>query len=265
MVWRATARPASTRRSLASRLLAREGDSLPVSTETELVVRVPVDRIVLTIGIVVVSLLTIDFALQTLTELLGPPLPSWDRLVKLFNVSREQALPTWYSIIATLTCALLAVIAAARWRSGDRCRWHWTGLAAVFVAISVDEQIAAHEALTGPVRSVLNASGVLYYAWVIPALAFLVVFAGIYSRFFLALPDPFRRLFLIAALLYVGGAVGMALVGAWLADTRGVETLTYQTVATIEEVGEMSGIATLLYALLNYLRSRIGPITVNLA
>lgn len=267
MVWRATAKPAATRWTLLNGLLvgAREEEvSDPVARD--LTIRVPVRRVILAVALVAGSFLALDLVLQTVTELMAPPIPGWGKLVKLFNVSRETALPTWYSIIAILTCALLlGVISAAKWHARDRFRWHWAGLALAFLGISIDEQIMAHEGLATPVRNLLNTGGIFYYAWVIPALAFMAVFALVYMRFVLSLPEPFWRLFVIAALLYVGGALGMEMVGSWLADTRGVETLTYQTVATIEEIGEMSGIAVFLYALLNYLRRRIGPITVNLS
>lgn len=267
MVWRATAKPADARAALLNGLRVQEREAEATdAVAQDLVIGVPVKRLMLAIALIAGTFLALDLVLQTVNELMAPPVPGWGKLVKLFNVSRETALPTWYSIIAVLTCAmLLAVIATAKWYARDRFRWHWVGLSLIFLGISIDEQIMVHEGLATPVRNLLNTGGIFYYAWVIPAILFLTAFAAIYLRFVLNLPEPFRRLFVLAALLYVGGALGMEMVGSWLADTRGVETLTYQTVATIEEIGEMSGIAVFLYGLLNYLRRRIGPITVNLS
>ena len=45
--------------------------------------------------------------------------------------------------------------------------------------------------------------------WVIPALLAVTVFALVYLRFLFALPNRFRWLFILAAVLYVGGAAGL--------------------------------------------------------
>ena len=44
----------------------------------------------------------------------------------------------------------------------------WTRLALVFVYLSLDEALSFHERLNRPVRDLLDTSGALYYAWVIP-------------------------------------------------------------------------------------------------
>jgi hypothetical protein len=113
--------------------------------------------------------------------------------------------------------------------------------------------LAIHDAVEGPIRRFLDIrGGPLYYAWVIPGIAFVVFMAVAYFRFWWTLPHPTRALLGIAAALYLGGALGMEMVGSSYVVDHG-QNLTYGVMATFEEVLEMSGVITLLYALMDYL------------
>jgi hypothetical protein len=182
--------------------------------------------------------------------------------VAIFSVSSEGKLPTWYSAVALLICAvLLGAIAAAR--DGDPFRRHWSALAVIFGLMSLDEATAIHEMLSQPLRARLNTSGPLFFAWVIPAMAFLVILALAYARFMRALPRRTGGLFLLSGALYIAGALGMEMVGAQYADVHGA-TLAYGVLSTLEEVFEMSGIALFIYSLLDYLERRVACIEVPL-
>jgi hypothetical protein len=110
-------------------------------------------------------------------------------------------------------CALiLLVIASVKKERGDRFTRHWFVLSAIFALMSLDETAAIREQTTTPIKNYLNSGGVFLFAWVIPALAF-VVFAGLYFlRFLLSLDATTRRRFLLAGAVYVGGALGMEMV-----------------------------------------------------
>ena len=171
-----------------------------------------------------------------------------------FGVSSEGRLPTFYSGVTLLGAAmLLGIIAAQARRGGDRFGRHWAGLAAIFVLMAADEMLVIHELSIGPMRRLFGiTSGPLLFAWVIPALAFVAGVGAVYLRFVIALPARSRSLIVLAGLVYVGGALGLELASGLYVSARG-QDLGYGVLSSIEEVAEMTGIAVLLYALVDYL------------
>lgn len=174
-------------------------------------------------------------------------------LLNLFDVDLENSVPTWYSSqILFLCAAVLYLIFARKREQKERYTRYWLGLALVFLAFSVDEVVSFHEDVVGyALRSAFGLSGILYFGWVIPAAVLISFFALVYLRLFLDLPDRTRWLFLIAALMYIGGAFGMELVGGYYFDLYGPEHVTYAGITSIEEGMEMVGGALFFYALVS--------------
>ncbi len=69
-------------------------------------------------------------------------------------------------------------------------------------------------------------------------------------------------LFLIAGATYLGGVLGMELVGSSYIFNYG-PSLSYGIVATIEEVLEMLGIIVFIYALLDYLETHVESMLIR--
>lgn len=176
-----------------------------------------------------------------------------------FYFDAELNIPTVYSCFLLLSCAtLLAWIAAAKRRQDDPFRWHWLGLAALFFALTVDEAAALHELLIRPLRDAYALTGWLRFPWVIAGGSFAVVFAIAYLRFLRHLPTRTAGLFLLAGCLYVGGAVGMEMVGGRVfmeEGTPGRTLVPYMVAMTLEELFEMAGAIVFLMVLLQYLRT----------
>ncbi len=181
-----------------------------------------------------------------------------------FGVSSEGRLPTFYSGVTLLGAAmLLGIIAVHARRGGDLFARHWAGLAVIFALMAADEMLVIHELSIGPIRRLLGiTSGLLFFAWVVPALAFVAAFGGVYLRFVLALPARSRNLIVLAGLVYVGGALGLELASGLYVSARGYD-LGYGVLSTIEEVAEMCGIAVLLYALVDYLARDVPQVRVT--
>ena len=176
-----------------------------------------------------------------------------------FSVSNEGRLPTFYSGVTLLVAALLLAVTATHERNrGGRFARHWFGLSLIFVFMAADELLAIHELSMVPLRRLFGITGgPLFFAWVIPAAAFLVLLAITYARFLMALPRPSMRSFLIAGVVYVGGALGMELVGSAYFTSHSNDMI-YGVIATVEELGEMTGMAVFILALLDHL-ARIAP------
>jgi hypothetical protein len=174
-------------------------------------------------------------------------------IIKLFNFNLEANLPTYFSSLVLLgNGIILALIGRGHKKLGQKF-WYWLGLSAIFVFLAFDEMIQIHEQLRAPMEAMFNTSGLLYFAWFIPYLAVTILIAIAYFKFMMRLPKKVLRLFIIAGILYVGGAVGMEMVGGWHAEIHGEKTVTYALMYSFEELLEMSGAVVFMYALLTYI------------
>jgi hypothetical protein len=176
-------------------------------------------------------------------------------LLPYVNLDEEGNLPSWYAASTLLLCAgLLAIIAQGKQHNQDQYARHWLGLCLIFVFLSLDEATSLHERLDDPIQALLPTytTGYLYYAWVIPAACVLPFLGLAYGRFLFALPRTIAWRFIVAGTVYVGGAVGVELLGGRAASLQGTETLTYAWLVALEEGCEMTGIVIFLSTLVAY-------------
>lgn len=186
-------------------------------------------------------------------------------LVPLFDLNQEQNIPTWYSSSTLFFCGiLLALIAYSKTMQSASYFLHWSVLSIIFFYLSLDEAISIHERTSEPLRSALNVSGFLYYAWVIPGAALVLIFVLAYVKFLIDLPRKTRLQFLVAGTLFVGGALVTEAVSARHADLYGTEDMTYEMITTGEEFLEMIGVVVFIYALLSYLRTYVRDAQVHI-
>ena len=163
---------------------------------------------------------------------------------RLFYLDWEANVPTWFASSALLVCsAMLAVIAAAKRQQGDGFTRHWQLLALIFLGLSLDETALFHEMGIKPLRPFFS-SGYLYYAWVVPGALAVCLFAAAYLRFLRHLPFRTRILVALSGALYVGGGIGVEALSGHHAARSGEGDLTYEMLASIEELMEMAGVAT---------------------
>lgn len=176
----------------------------------------------------------------------------WTRMI---NLDREMNLPTWYTALMLAFCAvLLGAIASGKKRQDDRYSRYWRILAIIFWGLAIDEVFSLHEILIIPdLAKTLNLPGIWRSTWVIPGTIVVIVFVQKYWKFVKHLPPSSRRHFLWAALFYIGGALGMEMVGSQYASWEGQQNLIYALLATLEEVMEMIGVIIFIYGLLHYL------------
>lgn len=219
-------------------------------------------RIVWVLATIVLCLLLASVAGQLSKHLWGH-----DRLlgfVRLFDLGQEGNVPTWYQSMTLLACAgLLAAIARRRRRLGAPYAVHWTVLAVIFLGLSIDEAASIHEMAVHPLRAAWHARGIFYFAWVIPGGAAVLLVGLAYLPFLAALSAPTRGLFIAAGALYVGGALGMELVGGYVADYHEKENLAYIVASTVEEGLEMVGIVIFIRALMGYLGGTTGTVELR--
>ena len=176
-------------------------------------------------------------------------------LVPLFYVDTEGNIPTYFSMLLILSAALLlAVITFLNGKQRTPYVSKWAILSFGFLFMAYDEAFQVHERLVSPVRTLLGDGnlGIFYFAWVIPGIALVLVLALFFLRFLLHLPATTRLRFMMAATLYIGGAIGVELIGGRYAELHGFQKFTYSMIATFEEGLEMAGLIVFIWALLKY-------------
>jgi len=184
--------------------------------------------------------------------------------IRLFYVDWEANIPTWYQSSTLLLCSMiLAIIARGRRAQQDPYVWHWAALAIIFLALSIDEEAVIHEMAIKPLRQTFHMGGLLYYAWVVPGAAAVLVFAVVYLRFLWSLPSRTWLLFAVAGVVYVGGALGVEAISGLWAQRHGEENLVYMMISTVEELMEMIGIIVFIHALLDYAGRHVGNVILQ--
>ena len=175
-------------------------------------------------------------------------------LVPLFHLGRENNFPTFFtSGMLLMSAAILAFASVGNKRRQAPYVPHWIGLAVIFFYLSIDEAASLHERLIQPTRDAINASGFLFYAWIVPYSLILVIFVLAYLRFLIHLPRRTRNLFIVAGAIYVLGAIGFESIGGRYYDLYGRNNIVYNSIEGFEEILEMIGVVIFIHALLTYI------------
>lgn len=186
-------------------------------------------------------------------------------LTFLFDFNEEKSIPTLFSSIMLIVCSALLYIIAICHKKMKSSYIPWLGLSLLFLFLSIDEIAMIHERLTPHTRNVFETSGFLYYAWVIPYGAALIIFIAVYSKFLLNLPKKVMGLFFLSGFIFVSGAIGFEMLGSKLAETpENNKILLSSILYTCEELLEMLGAAVFLYALLTYIVSEFDALRITI-
>ena len=187
-----------------------------------------------------------------------------------FSLGRDSAIPTWYSSVTLLICSLLLwTISWAKQKKHEPYIFHWRLLSGIFLVMSIDEVATIHEWIGKKIilipRSVKSQfGGFIHYDWVIVGLFFAFCVLLFYLRFIFDLPRKTKFLFLLSGFIFISGALGVEMLVARIHFLSGTaETLEYMLLTTLEELFEMLGIATFIYALLMFTALEINEVSLN--
>jgi len=187
-------------------------------------------------------------------------------LADLLDVNKEANLPSLYSACSILFCGfLLIVIAKAKRRAGAPYRWHWAGLAAIFLFMGLDEGAVIHEKLIVRIREAYHTTGDFYFAWVIPYGIATIIIGFAYLRFVIyELHGIARVRVIVAGVTYVMGALVMEMAGGRIAEMWGGDEgcALHAFFYSIEEFLEMAGILLFIHALVCYIDTELGGLRI---
>lgn len=90
----------------------------------------------------------------------------------------------------------------------------------------------------------------------------MAVIALVFIKFIIHLDGKTRTMFLVAGVLYVGGAIGFEIIENLYADAYG-QDIMYSMLQNLEEGMEMAGIIVFIAALLGYIGGNYGSLHFN--
>ncbi|OKH19434.1 hypothetical protein NIES208_02670 [[Limnothrix rosea] IAM M-220] len=185
----------------------------------------------------------------------------------MFYVDNEKNIPTIFSSFLLLFAAsLLLIIAYDQVKRGLVSRYWWI-LGFGFAFMSLDEWLSFHERLIEPVHnfftSRLNVEhlGLFRFAWVIPAIILIIFLVPYFYPFLRMLPHQTSKKIILAASIFLSGAIGTELIGGYFFALYGSNNFSYSMITTVEESLEMAGVILFIRGLMMFIQmSQAGSI-----
>lgn len=175
-----------------------------------------------------------------------------------FDFDHEGNLPSFFSAISLLTAsALLFLIYKTSKRNQTTVTKNsWLVLSFIFLFLCIDEAIQIHEYFTVLLHPlVTNLTNLNSVAWVLPYSVLLLAVVAYFVKFVVALPEKSRSLFIISGFIYVTGALSIELIEGRFYNVYGQNHIYSKFACTLQELLEMIGCITFIYALLDYIAS----------
>lgn len=162
----------------------------------------------------------------------------------LFDLDEEQSFGTWFSVVLLLFVGYILLLHARERRAaGDAWQRWWQVLGLGFTFLSLDEMVGLHESFNTAVD----------FSWTIPGAVVAAFVGGAFLPFLQQLPRRTSRRFVIAGVLYLGGAIGIEFATEPMAELDLLDTLEYNLTTMAEEALEMAGVIFFLHALLAHI------------
>ena len=175
-------------------------------------------------------------------------------LIPKFDMDKEANIPTLFAVFLLCSASFLFFILSLLpevqpgCKDGQQKRYRFLGF--VFLYLAFDEGSSLHELLINPLRDKFQLTGVFYFSWVIVGAILVGLLALYFYKFIFSRPAYMKKGFILAAFLYLGGALGVEMIGGYYSSMYGELNLTYAMITTIEESGEFFGMLVLLNTLL---------------
>ena len=182
---------------------------------------------------------------------------------RMFDLDGEQNVPAMYSsALLFLAGVLLLIMASCHRHCGEQDAWMWFALGGIFGYLAVDELVGLHERLSRVLRFVIPGRGLLRFTWVVAAIPGVALLGIVYRRAVWALPERTRWQFILAGAVFIGGAVGIEMLGGWCLESSG-RGFAYHALVAVEESMEMLGVIIFIRALVEHIAGRFPEVRVR--
>lgn len=170
------------------------------------------------------------------------------------DMDKETNIPTIFSVlllfVASLLFYVLSLIPEELPTLKQEQHKKYRFLSFLFLYLTFDEGSALHELLINPLRDRFQLTGIFRFSWVIVGVLLVGLLTLNFYKFIFSRPAYMKKGFILAAVLYIGGALGIEMVGGYYSSLYGELNLTYGLITTIEEIGEFIGMVVLINTLL---------------
>lgn len=218
---------------------------------------------IIAVGIVIMSAFVSPLGDELLEKKASLSYNSMSDPSRIFSVDQEANIPTWFTGAVALYLAMIAAMIASVVKSQGNPAWPWRGISIMGVYIAMDEVAGLHELAIDPIRQNWDIGPWLYQAWVIPAIALVVLISIIYSRFLWKLPMYSKFYLIVGGIIYVAGAIAVESMGGFILSTQGLSDW-YVQLSHIEEFMEMMGLIIIVHSLAEYARRELKSMTIIL-
>ena len=184
---------------------------------------------------------------------------------RVFDFGAKKNLPTFFGSLLLLGVAgLLGMVTRSR-APTDRFRRHWALLGWAFVFLSIDKSTSLHKSLLIASRSALDVPGLPEYLWALPYALLTGVALIAYLPFLASLPARTRQSMLVAALVYLTGALALGRIAfgdyPWVVRAGHSSFL----ITLVEETLEMTGVVLMAHALMVHMAETCAQVRVRIS
>ena len=175
------------------------------------------------------------------------------KILKLVHLDEEANFPTFFSsLLFIISSALLLFIGKSK-SSSEINPKYWIVLSLIFLFLSIDEIVQLHEKFSNVVHQKFQIGGILRFSWWIIYAVFIIAVSPFFMKFLAQLPKTIKRIFILAAVVFLSGSIILEIVGIYIYSTENdTKTYTFYIISSIEEILEMIGLAIFIYGLLKY-------------
>ena len=173
----------------------------------------------------------------------------------VFNIDEEYNFPTLYSVVLLIICSVLIRQISILEKDRQSLFFkHWKILYYIFVFLAFDEAFQIHGIFMLFPELAKQLPGVFHFPWVIPYGIALAILGFYFAKLILNLPAKIKFFFLLSASLYIGGALGVEMLGgAWIRIAGNQRNLIYALLVSLEEMMEIAGLIMFIYSLMFYI------------
>ena len=179
------------------------------------------------------------------------------------NMDRELNLPTLFSSSLLLISALL--MQRLGHNSNPDAADDWRLLSKIFIFLALDEALQIHEILIIPgLRHQVHPA--LASTWVVPYAALALIMLWKFRSFLGSIPRATATGLLRSGAVYVGGAIGMEMIGSFAVRSSLIRLHSpwYGAITGLEEALELVGIILLIHALMLALLAQQDSVDITL-